>query len=98
MLVTASDHAISCGYDISCHATLKLTTAVSEMKKQLDERSGIQAIGLEELKANLNKSLASTAAIFTHLEKLSANLLRHDERLKALEKSMQGEWVFFCLT
>src|SRR6218665_471403 len=103
VLVTASDHSMNCGYDISCHATLKLMTSVSEMKKQLDELSSKQATGLEELKMNLSRSLAaSTAVISTQLEKHAADSLRHDERLKShdvsqtdLHKSEQSKGPVF---
>src|SRR6218665_2594626 len=63
VLVKASDNAINCGYDVSCHATLKLMTAVSDIKNQLHELSGKQATDLEELKVNSNRSLASTVVI-----------------------------------
>ena len=124
VLVKASDNALNCGYAISCHATLKLMTDVTEIKNQLDEPSGKQATDFEELNVNLtrnldptvmisdvsekldklaahvrdicnkqvkdeeelnfNRSLASTAAISTLLEKHSADLLKHKDRLNPL--------------
>jgi len=170
----ASDNLMRCEHDNLCQATQKLMAAVNVIQNQLDERGGIQATDLdelkskldrslaastavistqlekhsedllgvqerlkaqnvcpdvnamfdklganasdiyskqvkdvEELKVKLDRSLASTAAIFAQLEKLSTNLLRHDERLKAhdvsqtdLQKSVQSKWIiiFFCLT
>ena len=60
-----------------------------------------QVKDVEELKVKLEKGLASMAAISTQLETLSANLLRHDERLKTHDvsqtdqhKSMQSKWIY----
>src|SRR6218665_3214150 len=100
-LVKASDNVIRCESDNCCQATQKLMTVVSEMKNQQDERGDEQATDVEELKVKLEKGLASMAAISTQLETLSANLLRHDERLKTHDvsqtdqhKSMQSKWIY----
>ena len=84
MLVKASDNVIRCEHDNFCQATQKLMTVVSVIKNQLDERGGVQATDLEELKVKLDRSLAtSTAVISTQLEKHSGDLLSVEERLKA---------------
>jgi len=49
-----------------------------------------QAEDLKRLKENLDRTLASTAFISKQLETLSADLSRHDERLKALIESPGG--------
>src|SRR6218665_666086 len=81
--VKASDNVIRCEYDNVCHATQKLMSVVSEMKNQQDERGGVQATDLEELKVKLDRSLASTAVISTQLEEHSGDLLSVEECLKA---------------
>ena len=52
-----------------------------------------QAEDLKRLKENLDRTLASTAFISKQLETLSADLSRHDERLKALIESQGGMFM-----
>src|SRR6218665_1272945 len=81
--VKASDNVIRCEYDNVCQATQKVMAAVNEMKNQQDERGGVQATDLEELKVKMDRSLASTAVISTQLEEQSGDLLSVEELLKA---------------
>lgn len=90
-----SDNIIRCGYDNFCQATLKFISAVNEIKSQLDDLSGKQARDAEELKVNLNRSLASMDAISKQLGKHSADLLGHDDRLKSHDVSQSKETVNF---
>lgn len=60
-----------------------LMTAVNKINDKLDE----QAQELKLLKANMITSLTSTTAISAQLNRRSADLLQHDERLKAHIKS-----------
>src|SRR5688572_6510025 len=96
LLVTVSDDATRCELGSFCQAMAKLTTAVNEINNregQQDACPGVnakidkQAKDFEDLKKNLDRSLASTAAISRQLEKLSADLSHHDERLKAYIES-----------
>src|SRR6218665_1833561 len=64
---------IGCPYYNCCQAMVKLMMAVNETKDKLDENFYKQAEDLKELKV--------------HLERLSVDLLRHDERLKAHNES-----------
>lgn len=92
VLVKATEHTIACGFDTCCQAMAKLMTAVNEINNKLDEKATCaganekvdrQAKDLEEVNDMLDRSLASTAAISKQMERLSADLLSHGERLKA---------------
>src|SRR6218665_2433940 len=79
MPVQATDNKILCGEESDCQATEKVMTIVNEINHKLDEQEqklDKQRDDLKELKENLNRNLAS---IFGHLERLSADPIRHDE-------------------
>ena len=99
MPVQATDNEILCGEENVCQATEKVMTVVNEINDKLDEQSTCpcvderldeQAEDLKILKEILDRNLASTAFISKQLETLSADLSRHDERLKALIESPGG--------
>lgn len=89
VLVKASDNAINCGYDISCHATLKLMTAVSDIKNQLHQLSGEQTTDLKVMKVNLTAAISTLDKIAVHVSDIHIKQVKDVEELKIkLEKSL----------
>jgi len=89
-----TDSALECGEDKSCVVLAQLVSTVNKLNEKLDK-------GLEELKTDLNKCLASTATISTQLGRHSADFLNHDTRLKEHDVSqrndsqlVQSEWAY----
>src|SRR6218665_3975941 len=92
-----TDNALECGEDKSCAILAHLMSTVNELNEKFDK----QAKGLEELKADLNKTFASTSTISTQLGRHSTDFLSHDGRLRAHEFSqikeyqlVQSEWTW----
>lgn len=94
---------------LSLEERLKAQNACPGVNEKLDKLAADvrdihskQLKDVEELKVNLNRTLVSTAAISNQMEKHSADLLRHDERLKShdvsqtdLHKTVQSKGTFF---
>ena len=81
-----------CPYESGCQAMVKLMAAVSQISIKLDEQATCPGVNekldkqeeyLKNLKENFDGNLAATRVISEKLEKLSADLSRHDERLRA---------------
>src|SRR6218665_3689437 len=87
MLIKATDNEILCGEESDCQATEKVMTVVNKIYSKLDEKFEKQAEDLKEFKENLDRTLAS---IIEQQRRHSADLGRHDERLKTHVESPGG--------
>src|SRR6218665_1670032 len=77
-----TNSTLECGEDKSCEILAQLMSTVNKLNEKLDK-------GLEELKTDFNKSLAT---ISTQLGRHSVDLLSHDGRLRAHDVSQRNEY------